>query len=56
MNQIKNKSRLTDIGNKLVVIRGDREGGGVIEELGIKRVNTGLYKMHAKLLKNYKLL
>ena len=32
VNKIKNKSRLTDIGNKPVVIRGDREGGGVIEE------------------------
>ena len=32
VNKIKNKSRLTDIGNKLVVIRGDREGGGVVEE------------------------
>ena len=32
VNKIKNKSRLTDIGNKLVVIRGDREAGGVVEE------------------------
>ena len=32
VNKIKNKSRLTDIGNKLVVISGDREGGGVVEE------------------------
>ena len=34
---LQNRNRLTDIENKLMVTKGERGGGGINEEFGIKR-------------------
>ena len=37
MNLFPNRNRLTDIENKLMVTKGEREGGGINQEYGINR-------------------
>ena len=57
VNITKNKNRLTDIENKLVVASGEREWGGATKGSGLgERVLMGLYKvMGVRLVKHYRI-
>ena len=57
VNITKNKNRLTDIENKLVVASGERERGGATKGSGWgERVLMGLYEvMGARLVKHYRI-